>query len=552
MNKPAIILAVFIFFFSCQPVDEFGGPTIIVTDSVINKVDSRIFGQFLEKPSWGGEIGPEAAWLPAEGRLQDSVFLLLKELHIPVLRFPGGTDVDHLDWRDMVDNVPGRAAERPTSIGIRGDTVTNLFGYDEALQLAEELGSEMILVVNFGQAYFGEKPVEEAALDVASLIAYCNAPLGATLPKGMYDWPSLREKNGRAEPYHVRYVQIANEPWILDKNLKIHGDIDDSLRHHFFDIHKAYIHAIRLVDPDIEIIVDGNCQELAAHLQSELGDEVQYAAYHVYYPWQLQFFKQDGENVSPDTLSEEKIWNAWVAFPQMNEAGNAVIKNDGYAYAKNTGYPVAVTEWNWNGWWHSDLTKNGLKESKLAQGIGAAGFLHAFMREGENIQMGIQSMVLGNSWGITGIRVDPEQKTQPHFYPTGKVTGFYANNHGSELLQTITANVSWYEQPYQMNALQAKSRVNNLDILATRSEDRVFLHLINRQMNEEADIKVEMSGFKVKGTANYKVITGPVYPDQVNMIEEQTSEVQLKKNNLRLQVPARSVSVVIFNIDIPE
>ena len=537
-----------LFLLACQPDEAFNGPTIVIHDSVINEVDSRIFGQFLEKPSWGGEIGPEAAWLHAEGRLQDSVLHLLKDMNIPVLRFPGGTDVDHMDWRDMIDNVPGRVAQRPRSIGTRGDTVSNYFGYDEALQLAEKLNAEMILVVNFGQAWFGEKTIAEAALDVASLLAYCNAPVGTTLPAGMYDWPSLRAKNGHQQPYDVEYVQIANEPWVLDKSLKLNGDIDDSLRNRFFNIHKAYIKAIRQVDPDIKIIADGNCHELAAHLKDELGDDVQYAAYHVYYPWELQYFKQNNVNVSPDTLSEEAIWNAWVAFPQMNEEGDAILQNKIYNNALSAGYPVAVTEWNWNGWWHSDRQKHGLQESKLAQGIGAAGFLHAFMREGDQIKMGIQSMVLGNSWGITGIRVDPEKKMKPHFYPTGKVTGFYANHHGKQLLKTVTDNIPWYEQPYQLNALQGKPKVNYLDVLATRSDSQLFLHMVNRKIDEDVKVKVDIMDQNVAKSATYKVLTGPVFPRQTHMIEEKTSSIQINKQKLLIEVPSRSVSVAIFDL----
>ena len=53
-----------------------------------------------------------------------------------MIRFPGGTDVDFMDWCDMIDNVPGQPPERPVSTGHRGHEVTNYFGYDEFLRFA--------------------------------------------------------------------------------------------------------------------------------------------------------------------------------------------------------------------------------------------------------------------------------------------------------------------------------------------------------------------------------------------------------------------------------
>ncbi|MEZ6079916.1 MAG: hypothetical protein R3C56_30855 [Pirellulaceae bacterium] len=83
-----------------------------IQDEVLHSIDPRLFGQFMERPSWG-EIGPEGALVPGTHRLQPKVVDLLAEMQPPMMRFPGGTDVDFMDWRDMVSNVPGRGAEHP-------------------------------------------------------------------------------------------------------------------------------------------------------------------------------------------------------------------------------------------------------------------------------------------------------------------------------------------------------------------------------------------------------------------------------------------------------
>ncbi len=71
--------------------------TIAVQDRVLHSIDPRLFGQFMERPSWGGEIGVEAALTPGTSQLQPQAERSIREMQIPLLRFPGGTDVDHLD-----------------------------------------------------------------------------------------------------------------------------------------------------------------------------------------------------------------------------------------------------------------------------------------------------------------------------------------------------------------------------------------------------------------------------------------------------------------------
>ena len=184
-----------------------------VLNKVLHPIDTRLFGSFMERASNGGENGPEGALMPGTHELQPGVVKLLREMQIPIVRFPGGTDADFLDWQDMISNVPGRGADRPVSTGHENDKVTNNFGYDEFLQLRQELGWDAILVVNFRNGLLKIKPIEEAARQAAALVAYCNAPVGAKLPAGMLDWPAIRAKNGHPAPYSVKQWQIGNETW---------------------------------------------------------------------------------------------------------------------------------------------------------------------------------------------------------------------------------------------------------------------------------------------------------------------------------------------------
>ncbi len=78
---------------ACAKADD---PLFVVHGQVLHQLDRRLFGHFLERASFG-EWGPESALVPGTRKLQPSVLQRMKEMRIPIIRFPGGTDVDYMD-----------------------------------------------------------------------------------------------------------------------------------------------------------------------------------------------------------------------------------------------------------------------------------------------------------------------------------------------------------------------------------------------------------------------------------------------------------------------
>lgn len=67
------------------PVREDGA----IEDRVLHRIDSRLFGHFLERLGWG-ETGVEGAALPGTQQLDPRVTAGLRELRAQVLRFTNG------------------------------------------------------------------------------------------------------------------------------------------------------------------------------------------------------------------------------------------------------------------------------------------------------------------------------------------------------------------------------------------------------------------------------------------------------------------------------
>ncbi len=541
---PAVVMTLVIAAASVQA----GEIKFAVTNRVLHKIDARVFGQFMERASWAGEIGAEAGLVPGTRRLQPGAITLLREMAIPIIRFPGGTDVDFLDWRDMIDNVPGRSAARPLSKGHTGADITNNFGYDEFLQLTEELNAEAILVVNFRNAIFRVKPLEEAAREAASLVAYCNAPVGAKLPEGMADWPAVRSKNGRSKPYGAKYFQIGNETWAFIKKLEEREG--ENAREFYMQCLAAYVEAMRAVDPSIQMIVDGHPEWIAKMAHERLGRNIQYLVLHEYRPWGMREVTKAGKTVPARELTDAAIWYAWVAMPAIDEDGRSVLRKSGIQVAGELGYKVAVTEWNWNGGWWGHPAPQPSMNSRFAKGVGAAGFLHALMRAGHTVEIGCQSMLLGKGWDITAIRVDPNARVAPYLIPTGQVTTFYSRHHGDRLLDLESENVPTYAQPYRMGGIRPVEKVAYVDALATRDDAAIYFHAINRNFDNPMRIAIDLSAFgHLPGRAVHHILEGrlnnapgPGQSMQIGQVRQEPMEFD--GGSLEVTLPRRSVSCI--------
>ncbi len=122
----------------------------------------------------------------------------------------------------------------------------------------------------------------------------------------------------------------------------------------------------------------------------------------------------------------------------FNSAGESIIGGPAIDEGRIQGYKVAVTEWNFNGWWEEP---NPPLDSFCARGLGAMGFLHAYMRAGDVVKIACQSMLVGKTWPLTGVRISETQAFDPFFLPAGQGVMLYSKYHGNKLLKKIGKNI---------------------------------------------------------------------------------------------------------------
>lgn len=170
----------------------------IRADSEIGLVRPELHGHFAEHLGacvYGGIWVGRGSPIPNVNGYRKLTVEYLRELGVPVLRWPGGCFADDYHWRDGV----GPAANRPKRVNLHwgGYVEDNSFGTDEFIEFCREIGAEPYICGNVGSG----SPEE-----LRDWIEYCNFPSGSTLS-------DQRIRNGYNEPHGVRYWGVGNENW---------------------------------------------------------------------------------------------------------------------------------------------------------------------------------------------------------------------------------------------------------------------------------------------------------------------------------------------------
>lgn len=177
----------------------------ILADQEIGLIRPEFHGQFAEHLGsciygglWVGKNSP----IPNINGYRKQAVDYLKELGIPVLRWPGGCFADDYHWRDGV----GPLEQRPKRVNIHwgGYVEDGSFGTHEFIGLCRLIGAEPYLAGNVGSG----TPEE-----LRNWIEYCNMPAGSTLAEE-------RARNGSREPFNVKFWGIGNESWGCGGNMR--------------------------------------------------------------------------------------------------------------------------------------------------------------------------------------------------------------------------------------------------------------------------------------------------------------------------------------------
>ena len=169
------------------------------------KISKYIYGQFAEhlgrciyEGIWVGEESP----ISNKNGIRSDVVAALKNIQVPVLRWPGGCFADEYHWKDGIG--PKETRKQMVNTHWGGLTENNHFGTHEFFELTEQLGCEVYINGNVGSG-----TVEEMQEWVEYMTMNGTSPMA-----------DLRKENHQVEPWNVTFFGVGNESWGCGGNMR--------------------------------------------------------------------------------------------------------------------------------------------------------------------------------------------------------------------------------------------------------------------------------------------------------------------------------------------
>ena len=232
----------------------------------VGTIDEKIYGSFVEhlgRAVYGGVYEPGHPTADENG-FRGDVMELVKQLRVPIVRYPGGNFVSGYEWEDGT----GKKEDRPRRLDLAWNSIeTNQVGVGEFYTWTRKVGAELMMAVNLGT-----RGVEDAR----NLIEYCNFPGGTK-------YSDLRRTHGYEKPFGIRYWCLGNEmdgPWQIGaKTAAEYGRLAAETAK-----------VMKMVDPEIELVACGSSNSsmptFGAWEETVLDhcyDYVDYLSLHSYY-----------------------------------------------------------------------------------------------------------------------------------------------------------------------------------------------------------------------------------------------------------------------------
>ena len=171
----------------------------------LSKINRDIYGCFSEhlgRCIYEGVYVGEDSPIPNVNGMRCDIVNALRDLSLPVLRWPGGCFADEYHWRDGIG--PRTARKKMINTHWGGVVEDNSFGTHEFFELCRQIGCDVYITGNVGSGTVNE---------MSEWVEYMT--FGGVSPMS-----ELRKQNGHEEPWRVKYFGVGNENWGCGGNMQ--------------------------------------------------------------------------------------------------------------------------------------------------------------------------------------------------------------------------------------------------------------------------------------------------------------------------------------------
>lgn len=473
----------------------------------IGDIDRRLFGSFIEhlgRAVYGGIYEPEHPTADKDGFRQD-VAELIRELGVPVIRYPGGNFVSGYNWEDGI----GDKSLRPRKMELAWQSVeTNEVGIDEFQRWAADVGTEVMMAVNLGT---------RGADDARNLVEYCNAETST-------HYADMRRKNGFEKPFGIKLWCLGNEmdgPWQIGH--KTAGE--------YARIACETAKLMKLVDDSIELIACGSSHAgmptfgvWEETVLRECYDYIDYLSLHSYYG-------------NPDNDTESYLACSLDMDAFIKSVGAICDKVQA---EKKTDKKIYLSFDEWNVWFHSNEQDKQIPKWQTAppllediytleDALVVGCLLITLMKNCDRVKIGCLAQLVNV---IAPIMTENGGRVwkQTIFYPYAHVLKY---GYGSVLDAELKCDIYSTEK---------RQNIPYIEACTVRNDDtgEVTVFAVNRSLTEPCTLDIQQNGMR---KAEHIVLTADNIKAVNSADEENVYPISLS-DAAPIELPPKSWNVI--------
>lgn len=444
-------------------------------DFIISEIDPRIYSSFVEHMGrcvYDGIYEPDHPTADKSG-FRNDVKELVKELNVPMMRYPGGNFVSGYNWEDGI----GPVEERPKRLELAWRTIeSNEVGLHEYMEWSKELGLDVNMAVNLGTR----------GMDAArNLVEYCN------FDQGTY-WSDLRRKNGAGKPYKIKTWCLGNEmdgPWQIGcKTAEEYGRLAAETAK-----------VMKKVDDSIELVVCGSSNssmptfgQWEATVLEHTYEFVDYLSLHCYYGNQ----KNDLANYLAQSLDMDEFIKGVAAIcdyikTKKHSKKKLYLSFDEY----NICYHNLESDEYREPWKYATPVAQDIFTFEDALCFGC--LLITLVKNSDRVKIACLAQIV-NVLGPIVTERNGKAWRQSIFYPFKQMSGFGRGTALNSVMESPTYDCEDFEEvPY----------VESVAVY-NQEKQEIAVFAVNRSAQEEMDFTVELQGYTLAGVLEFSEMAG--------------------------------------------
>ncbi len=494
------------------PVND-GPPKVLIDPQPLFEISPYLYMQFME-PLGITDGSVEAAWdYDADGWRPDLVSVV-KSLAPDVVRY-GGLFTRYYKWREGI----GPPRKRPVMRNYAwGGIESNRVGTHEFVSFCRRVGAEPLYCVNFlsdGERRYWKTPEGENRtgdeIEAADWVSYANDPDNRE-----------RKQHGPVEPYKIKLWQIGNET-SYDKNC---FSKQESIQHTL-----EFARAMKRRDPSIQLIGWGdrgpgvNDPYWAGDLLRQAGEHLDYVAMHM-----MGLHPKRADTVLKGWRYQREPERAWEELLELSKWPEVRVQEfEEVVASTNPKIGIAITEGHLS---LSPYNTNPVLYEWLS-GIFHARSMNIYQRHGARVRIATAADFFGTRWTVNAVMM-PVPGGTSYLMPVGSVARLFKRHNGRQ-------------------GVAVKSAPKDLDIAASRSGDRLYLHVANLNCRRPCEVALIVEGRAITEGRVFEI--APESP-RVCVSENEPNVFAPVEKTLTIgpqpawRFPAASVSAVELNLKV--